>query len=400
MTSKTKLFAVLLLLSVLALLDHSYLSYEYYNLHSGMAEGRSLCNISSHFNCDAVAASSYAQLLGIPMALLGAITQAILLILLVAGQFRLSENSERTRRYFFWGVCLVALVSVVMGSLSTFKLGTYCLFCMGAYLLSFLSLLVAWFYRDSQVASHFGEDLAALFSTQKWVLGLGLVIPLGGYILNGVTASSYSLDKIQPMIRSSILSWQTAPEQKFDLNQGLLLQAGHETPIMTIVEFADFRCPHCRLAYPGIDAFVEGHSDVRLVFKSFPLDGTCNKALSRSGDGLTCKLALTAFCAEDTAHKGWDTHHWIYDHQEQLQSADQFPDMLHKICADVQLDEQKMKDCINSDAMTQKIQSMAAEGANAKIEGTPSVFINNKALSGGQFLPVLQGLYQELKSGH
>jgi protein-disulfide isomerase len=136
-----------------------------------------------------------------------------------------------------------------------------------------------------------------------------------------------------------------------------------------------------------------------LIFKSFPLDGTCNKAMSRNGDGLTCKLAFAAFCADETAHKGWEAHHWIYDHQEEFQTVTDFPDKLHQLSQDLKLDEPKMNECINSDEVTQRVQAMAAEGANAKIDGTPSVFVNNKQFSGGQFLPFLDGMYQELKSG-
>ena len=37
---------------------------------------------------------------------------------------------------------------------------------------------------------------------------------------------------------------------------------------MTLVEFADFECPHCRAAVPLIDATMAAHPDkVRLVYK-------------------------------------------------------------------------------------------------------------------------------------
>jgi|GEM_PF-466501 len=396
----SKIFILLLALGLLTLLDHSYLTYEFYNLNSGMGSGGGICNISTKFNCDVVAASSYAKMSGIPMALLGLITQLVLLILLLAGQSGLTQNPSQTRRYFFWGTAFVALISIVMGSISTFKLGTYCLFCMGAYLLSFLSVIAAWFYQEKRnLGSSLGDDLRDLFTTSRWVLILAILIPVCGIVANGVIGSSYDLNKMEPMIRANIEAWKTAPEQTFDLSRGLVLQNGSQTPLMTIVEFADFRCPHCRLAYPGLHAFTQSHPDVKLIFKSFPLDGTCNKALTRTGDGLTCKLAFATFCAQETAQKGWEAHHWIYDRQEEFQSVTDFPDKLHQLSQDLGLNEEKMNTCINSDATTQKIMSMAAEGANAKIEGTPTIFINNKLYAEAQFLPFLDELYQELKVG-
>jgi protein-disulfide isomerase/uncharacterized membrane protein len=400
MTTKTKLFFLLLVLGLLTLLDHGYLTYEYYNLHSGMAEGSSICNISSKFNCDAVAASSYSSLAGIPVALYGFLAQAALLTVLLIGQSGLTENPAQVRRYFFWGTALVALVSVAMGSISTFRLGTYCLFCIGAYLLSFASLLAAWFYQDQSPLSTFGEDLSQSFSERRWLWAVVVAVPVGAFVGNGMLGSSYDLNKMTPLIQSSIEKWKSSTPQEFDLGKGLTFQNGTQAPLMTIVEFADFRCPHCRLAYPGLEAFAQSHPDVKLVFKSFPLDGTCNKAMTRSGDGLTCKLAFTVFCAEKVMHKGWETHHWIYDHQEQFQSASDFPEKLHQISQELHLDEGKISECINSDVMTQEVQSMAAEGANAKIDGTPALFVNSRMYVYGQFLPFLESLYKELKSQH
>jgi protein-disulfide isomerase len=44
------------------------------------------------------------------------------------------------------------------------------------------------------------------------------------------------------------------------------------------------------------------------------------------------------------------------------------------------------------------IRQMAEEGKNSKIEGTPTIFVNNRKLDRGQILPVLQAVYEQIKN--
>ena len=40
---------------------------------------------------------------------------------------------------------------------------------------------------------------------------------------------------------------------------------------VTIVEFSDFQCPHCKEAQPAIEKLLAAHPEVRFVFQNFPL---------------------------------------------------------------------------------------------------------------------------------
>jgi protein-disulfide isomerase len=57
-----------------------------------------------------------------------------------------------------------------------------------------------------------------------------------------------------------------------------LLDAGAKGPSkgpkaapVTIVEFSDFQCPHCKEAQPAIEKLLTAHPDVKFVFQNFPL---------------------------------------------------------------------------------------------------------------------------------
>lgn len=78
---------------------------------------------------------------------------------------------------------------------------------------------------------------------------------------------------------------------------------------MTIVEFADYLCPHCKVAATSLHNFIKQHPDVLLIFKPFPLDGKSNAALAEhKGNGIRCLLPKITFCMEQLEQKGWQAH--------------------------------------------------------------------------------------------
>src|ERR1035437_4670532 len=84
---------------------HLYLTMHYYPLKFGFASGQSICNLNAKFDCDAVSASSYASLFGMPLALWGAATNAVLFVLILLSWLEWSEYPERLKR---WTLALAA----------------------------------------------------------------------------------------------------------------------------------------------------------------------------------------------------------------------------------------------------------------------------------------------------
>ena len=75
---------LLAMLSTLLTLGlHAYLALKFYALRFGALGQSSACNINELWNCDAVSASSYAQFLGIPLAIWGLSTHIILALFLI-----------------------------------------------------------------------------------------------------------------------------------------------------------------------------------------------------------------------------------------------------------------------------------------------------------------------------
>jgi protein-disulfide isomerase/uncharacterized membrane protein len=389
-------FLVLFISTLLALATHSYLSVQHFDLKLGLSSGPSVCNISESFNCDRVASSNYSEILGVSVALLGLFFQLAILILAVAARFELSSHTPLLRRGILWLSLLAAVVSLVMGFISSIIIQAHCLFCMLTYACSFVGLFAA--YKISQTdgpAQALPSDIKALFGSAKWVLVILFLVPALAFVAQGVMLNSYGFGKLKLQIQHSVSDWSVAGVQSFKSEEGLVLYNGSGEPKMTIVEFADFLCPHCKVAATTLENFVKARKDVKLIFKAFPLDGKCNKAISQQGNGLRCQLAGAVICSENLFKKGWEAHHWIFANQEGLSSKADWK-VIEDLSTALKVDLAELKNCLTLDATLETISSRAKEGENAKIEGTPAIFVNGKRLQNGQFPPFLKAVYDGL----
>lgn len=394
-SSKKTLVLLAIIFTLTAIGVHLYLNKHHIDLKLGINTSASVCNLSEKLNCDTAASSPYAELFGIPMALLGAFFNGLLLMFLLLSRYNMTENPERTERYTFYFASFILLVSLVMGGISLFILKNACPFCVVTYTLSLLTWIVLWIsFRPN--LSYLSSDIQDLFTSEKWILGTLIAVPVMALIVNGMTLDSYGYQELKRTADSSFLSWQTAPEQNFDLQNGLQYQNGQTETKITIVEFADFLCSHCKAAYPALHAFAKSHPDVKLIFKNFPLDGMCNTAVTHKGDGKRCDLSYAVYCSEKLSQKGWQAHNYVFDNQEDIY-AKPMDQVLEGICKATGTDCAQIKTCMGSEETHAAIKKMATEGEKAQIGGTPSVFLNGKNLQGGQFLPVLESVYRNIK---
>jgi protein-disulfide isomerase len=190
-----------------------------------------------------------------------------------------------------------------------------------------------------------------------------------------------------------VSDWQQAPARDFKLVDPLVM--GPENAKMTIVEFADYRCIHCKHASPILHAFVSSHPDVRFEFQPWPLDGECNSSLNQS-NGASCLLARASWCAQKTKQSGWAVHDYIYGLPEIYSSVDAVKADLGNIAAAAGMSADEMRTCADSDAAKTAVRAQADVGTNINLQGTPTIFVNQKPLSAGQALPVLQKAYRSL----
>jgi len=151
---------------------------------------------------------------------------------------------------------------------------------------------------------------------------------------------------------------------------------GNRDAPWTIVQFSDWQCPHCARAYDRLDAWVPTQSDVRVVFKSFPLNGECNPTLTSAGPAPRCALAWGAACAAEQGR--WPAYAtWAMESMTLL--SDVRPEDLASKTAGLGLDPKRFGQCMTSHKARQRVQADAVEGARLGISGTPTFFVHDRA---------------------
>jgi len=383
-------FMIALLALLIAVVTHSYLTSIHYALKFGQTVGSSLCNINELFSCEAASASRFSELFGLPIALWGAVTNLVLLVYACSRFFMTDDEvgSLRVRLLIFSG--FIALVSIVMGAVSLLTLNQYCPFCILTYVLSFITF--AGFY----VGLPRGTAKPTVQSTLQPLAICGVAIVVLSFIFASGTSRKYSPDKreFDASIRSYVEEWKANPA--LDIKPVAPLKKGRSDGAvkMTVVEFADFRCGHCKTAAPVLNTFVKSRPDVELLFMTWPLDGECNSAIS-SSHGTSCALARAFICASEM-DKGWPAHDWIFQNQSSFTSLDAVKQKIAEMANELKLEATRFNSCVDSEKTKETVRAQAELGIQLNLRGTPAVFVNGKFVPSGASLPVLNGIYESL----
>lgn len=139
---------------------------------------------------------------------------------------------------------------------------------------------------------------------------------------------------------------------------------GSDKAKLTIVEFADYQCPHCRAAKESIHKLLKKYEGkLRLVFVDFPINPS----------GISLKVAEGSVCAEQQG-KYWEYHDLAFDKQKDL--SDMGQEAPKKLAAQLKLDEKKFDECLKSATPTARVKKAKDEGERIGVSGTPAIYLN------------------------
>jgi len=140
---------------------------------------------------------------------------------------------------------------------------------------------------------------------------------------------------------------------------------GSETPKVTIVEFADFQCPACGAAHPGLKKVSDEFSkDVQFVFRNFPLPIHDN-----------AEKAAFAAAAADEQGKFWEMHDLLFENQNAWSAGNPgraFEDYAQQLGLDL---DQFKKDR-TSEKIKERIRLDKGDANALEVNATPTIYIN------------------------
>ena len=132
---------------------------------------------------------------------------------------------------------------------------------------------------------------------------------------------------------------------------------------VTVVEFADYQCPHCKMVAPTLVALVKKYpTQVKFVFADFPIKGVSSESVAQG-----------AYCAGEQG-KYWEFHDLAFEKQQELGASDATATLAKAL----KLDDAKFTTCLKGTAATARVNKTKAEGERIGIMGTPAIFINGR----------------------
>jgi protein-disulfide isomerase len=137
---------------------------------------------------------------------------------------------------------------------------------------------------------------------------------------------------------------------------------GAKKPKVTIVEYADFECGHCKAASAVLGELVKKHPDVQVVFKHMPLSFH-----------VMAKKAAIAAEAAGRQGKFWPMHDAIFATQEFLTD-----ELLLGHAKAIGLDLDRFKKDIEDPALARKVEDARAEAVGYGFSATPSFLVDGR----------------------
>ena len=340
----------------------------------------SFCNVSEGVNCDAVLTSAYATLFGVSL------SQWALLFyggVIALGIAFMAANDRRRRLLLakalfvaqVWGLLLAAYLAGV----AVIALRTVCLMCSALYVVSVLLVPAAWWLLASTSRSASGwrgvmrDGLvrAGMAAALVGVGGVGLMQARGSTLMTE-PRDAPAVCAADP----EFCRWFAA-QPRFQMPASGGHSRGPEDAPITVVEFSDFACGHCRGFRDALDALQAGTGrDVRLVFRHFPLDASCNGAVESGIHPDACLAAVAAECAAEQG-RFWAYHDLLFENQKELGRP-----FLLAYAERLRLDVPRFTACLGSDTPRARVTADTRAGAALGVESTPTLFLNGRRIAG------------------
>ncbi len=144
---------------------------------------------------------------------------------------------------------------------------------------------------------------------------------------------------------------------------------GSPSAPITIVEFADFECPHCALVAPMLDKLVQERKDeILFAFKFYPLP-------SHPHGELAARAAIAAW----RQNKFWEMHHALFENRERLEQSD-----IDGYAKAIRLDLSRFHADMQAPETTARIEKDKKLAEAVEIGGTPTIYINGRLWDGFQ----------------
>ncbi len=397
MTSAARI-RLLVLVTIGAVLSVILLVHDLSLILNPLAEP-SFCSFSRSFDCDAVARSAYAQLFGIPISSFALFYYLALWWLIAA----IPVNHRHAASAAAVFLVLPIIPSILLFFISAFVVQALCLMCLLLYVLNiallclsrvflcpdgFVSTLltgvqavVCFFLEPNHGDRRFFLSRHGILSGLVLFLALASSLPQAVLWIGKRGKSSHAM---RAELKAALQQWEGAETQEIavdlssDRTTSDLIIGDPGAPI-TVIEFSDFECPFCRGASFALkQQLKEFGGSIKVIFKNFPIDSSCNPNIKGKRHRYACHAALMTRCAWEQG-----SLQFVAMHNALFLRPELSDEILQALPAELKLNQFRFDTCLQSPATQARIGQDIESAMRVGLKVTPSFFINGKPVAPG-----------------
>ncbi len=326
--------------------------------------GPSVCDVSDVWSCDTVNRSVYSEVFGVPVALFGVAFFAVMAWL----SLRHASGGAAKAPAVMVLLTALALAFDAYLAWASSRIGALCPLCVASWALNVV-LAAGSFLLWRAVEPPSGKALADSVKSEFGsiaVVGL-LTLVVGGMASRDSSAAGGIAGGAGSGAVEDLSRYYEQATGRIELD-GTEPVIGAANARFTLVEWADFECPHCAIMSEELKKVLEENPDVKLYFKHYPISGSCNSFVDGERHKFACNAAAATECAR-LQGRFWELSRQMFKNQEFLGKED-----IRFMVEQQQLDLEAFEACMADPATAEAVRQDVAAGGVAGVEGTPSIF--------------------------
>lgn len=228
-----------------------------------------------------------------------------------------------------------------------------------------------------------------LLTTPRAVLIGSLIIAIailtsGGIIrIKGVN-STLGASTQSNVSNSSTTPQPTTPTVVSNASLGRYPIQGNNNAKVTVIEFADLRCPFCdqffKNTQPQLKKDYIDTGKIRYAFRDYEFLGAASVT---AGNAAACANEQNAF---------WKYHDYLYQNQPDESDTSMYTtDKLTSIAQDLGLNGDQFRSCLSSTKYAKDVDGDYADGQKIGVTGTPTFLIGRSTAQGVENAQVIVG---------
>ena len=163
------------------------------------------------------------------------------------------------------------------------------------------------------------------------------------------------------------------PHGRVTLDKRILNRSkGNPAASVWVVEYMDYQCPSCRMAFKVLDIYIKEYpSNLYLQVRFHPL--------KQHPHGL--ESALYAECAT-RQNKFWEFHRLLFENQDEWKENTAAAEKFHDYAKQAGMDLKKLDACVVNPHTKETVLQENMDSLALGVNSTPTFFINGKMIVG------------------